>query len=248
MSKIQYGLKLWSTNDSLLPAAAQLISDSVFQYVELNPVPGTDIGPFLSYNIPYVIHITTERHGVNIADPTKELINMNLITESLRWADTLQARYCILHPGFGDLVHALEFLKQISDPRILIENMPKTGMDGERMVGHTPQQIESLMGGKFGFCLDINHAIKAAISLDVPCWDYVMEFCDLKPSLFHIADGSLSSERDEHLPIGAGEYNFSNLRKVTKRHHSMMVTLETPRNQDSIEEDLINKTTLSKYF
>lgn len=248
MSRIQYGLKLWSTNVSLLPAAAKLISDSIFQYVELNPIPGTDIGPFLSYNIPYVIHITTERHGVNIADPAKELSNTKLITESIRWADELDATYCILHPGFGDLMEAVGFLKQFCDPRILIENMPKTGINGERMIGYTPQQIESLVDGKFGFCLDINHAIKAAISLNVPCWDYIMKFCDLNPSLFHIADGSLSTDRDEHLPIGAGEYDFRNLRKVAERQRSMMITLETPRHQDSVEEDKKNRIILSKFF
>lgn len=248
MSGIRYGLKLWSTNVSLLPAAAQLISDSVFQYVEINPVPDTKIEPFLSYNIPFIIHITTERHGLNIADPAKKQTNCTRISDCLHWADELNASYCILHPGFGDADHATRFLDNISDPRILLENMPKTGINGESMIGYSPEQMISMMGSRFGFCLDINHAIKAALSLDVPYWEYVMKFCDLNPSMYHIADGSLSSDRDEHLPIGSGDYDFRNLETLYAQRKNMMITLETPRNLESLGEDLNNRNALSKFF
>lgn len=248
MSRIQYGLKLWSTNLSLLPAAAQFISDSVFQYVELYPVPDTEIEPFLSYNIPFIIHITTERHGLNIADPEKKQTNCTRIAECLHWADELNASHCILHPGFGDVAQAISFLENLSDPRILLENMPRTGIKGEHMIGYSPEEMISMMGSRFGFCLDINHAIKAALSLHVPYWEYVMKFCDLNPSMYHIADGSLSTDHDEHLPIGTGDYDFRKLEILYSQRKPMKITLETPRYHESLVEDLNNRNALSKFL
>lgn len=32
-------------------------------------------------------------------------------------------------------------LRQVSDSRLLIENMPKVGLGGEAMIGHSPAQI-----------------------------------------------------------------------------------------------------------
>ena len=65
---MNFGLKLWSINQSMLPQAEQLILDDIFQYIELTPIPGTELDAFLSYNLPYTIHITTEDHGLNIAE------------------------------------------------------------------------------------------------------------------------------------------------------------------------------------
>ena len=100
---MNFGLKLWSTNQDTLPQAEQLIKDDVFQYIELTPIPGTEIDAFLSYDLPYTIHITTERHGVNIADKEIRDFNFKTIQNCIEWADQLNARYLILHPGFGSM-------------------------------------------------------------------------------------------------------------------------------------------------
>ncbi len=238
---MKFGLKLWSTNQGTIKEAADLIKKDIFQYVELTPIPNTDMTPFLSYEIPYVIHITTERHGLNIADKKKEDFNLNIIDNCVQWADKLNARYMILHPGYGSFDDAMDFLDLIEDERILIENMPKVGLGDEKMVGYSYEQVERLMSTKFGLCLDLNHAVKAAVSLKIDYKLFIKPFLRLNPSLFHISDGSLNYEKDEHLAIGAGEYDMDFLVKCVASNNSKHLTLETPRNNlASFEEDILN--------
>jgi len=40
----------------------------------------------------------------------------------------------ILHPGFGSANDTIEFLNSINDKRILMENMPKVGLNNEEMI------------------------------------------------------------------------------------------------------------------
>ena len=180
MERIKFGLKLWSTNSNLLKEAKELIKRGLFQYIELMPIPKTEILPFLDqlYDIPYIIHITTEKHGVNIADKNKEEYNLRTIDNCIEWADKLNAKYLILHPGFGLIDNAIKFLNKIEDKRVLIENMPKVGLNGESMIGYTPNQIKELIGNKFGLCFDLNHAIKASISLNKDYKQFLKEFLE----------------------------------------------------------------------
>ncbi len=81
--KLDFGLKLWSTNNNVISEARKLIDDNVFQYIELTPIPKTDIDFFLNLGIPYIIHITTERNGLNIADNSKKtypILSRNVIS------------------------------------------------------------------------------------------------------------------------------------------------------------------------
>lgn len=246
---MNFGLKLWSTNHDTLPQAEQLIKDDVFQYIELTPIPGTKIGTFLSYDLPYTIHITTERHGMNIADREKKDYNFEIINNCIEWADQLKAEYLVLHPGFGSLASSIRFLECIDDNRILIENMPKVGLFDEVMVGYSPEQISELIGLKFGFCLDINHAIKASISLELDYKDYIRRFMDLNPRYFHLSDGNLNNDKDEHLGIGQGKYDFGFLMQCISPIPSKYITLETPRNKlESFDEDLVNLTKIKTYI
>jgi len=242
------GLKLWSTNSDLISEAAKLIEAKIFHYVELMPVPNTEINPFLNYDIPYVIHTTTENFGVNIADPTKYGYNMQTIDRCIDWADQLSARYIILHPGYGDINVSKKFLTEICDKRLLIENMPKIGINGEKMIGYDVEQINELCNaGNAGFCFDLNHAIKAAVSLNVNYKHYLEEFSCLQASMYHISDGKLSSEIDEHLSLGDGDYKFETLKKDIFHNKSkiIMITLETPKSQN-LENDIANLKKLEK--
>lgn len=241
MNKIKFGLKLWSTNSHLLNKAKELIENNIFQYIELAPIPNTEITPFLEAEGPYIIHITTERYGLNIADKEKVEFNTKAINICIEWADKLNAKYLILHPGFGLMDNAIEFLDKINDKRVLIENMPKVGLNGECMIGYTPEQIKSLMDDKFLSCLDLNHAIKAAVSLKLDYKLFIKDFLKLDPNMFHISDGKLNSEKDEHLNIGEGGYDFEFLMSCIKKAKLKYVTLETPRTKlNSLEEDVKN--------
>jgi len=235
-----FGLKLWSTNSDLLNDAKELIEADVFQYIELTPIPGTEITPLLEYDLPYVIHITTERHGLNISDKEKRGFNLKTIDECIKWANELNARYLILHPGFGLIGNTLKFLKEINDNRILIENMPKVGLNNEAMVGYIPDQIRELMGDEFGFCLDFGHAIKASVSLNRNYMDLIDEFMGLNPTMFHLSDGHAENAIDEHLSLGDGNFDLNYLKECILRSESRRVTLETPRITDDFEEDKRN--------
>jgi endonuclease IV len=235
------GLKLWSTDAGLIPEVTRVFGEGLFDYIELLIVPGTDPAPFRDAGLPTVIHVTSERFGVNIADPAARDLSRALLASSLEWADLLGSEFLILHPGHGRPEDAGEFLDRVDDRRLLIENMPKTGMAGERMVGYDPAQVSALRRGRFGFCLDLNHAIKASISLKKDYRALVREFLALGPSVFHIADGSLGSDRDEHLPLGAGEYDISFLKRCITGSGGGRVTFETPRLQGSLAEDLANR-------
>jgi deoxyribonuclease-4 len=238
--KVKFGLKLWSTNGTLLSEAVKLIKKDVFQYVELMPIPGTDIRPFLEADVPYFIHATTETYEVNIADQSKQGLNMEALGVCREWADKLEAKYLILHPGYGSINDAAEFLDRIRDERILIENMPKIGINNEKMVGYTVEQVSKLMNNRVGLCLDFGHAIKAATSLKKDYRESIREFLKLKPRMFHVSDGKLKDEKDDHLQIGEGEYDFDFLISCIKENESKYVTLETPRILASLVEDCKN--------
>lgn len=246
---MNFGLKLWSTNESTIETASELIEEGIFQYIELTPIPGTKIDPFLSYDVPYTVHITTERYGLNIAEPDKKDFNLELINNSLSWADQLNAEILVLHPGFGKLQDAMEFLEIISDSRILIENMPKEGLNNEKMLGYSLIQIRELIGSKFGFCLDLNHAVKAALSLGIDYKSFVEDFFSLQPSYFHLSDGRLTNCYDEHLTIGDGEYDFDFFCSHLHLGKDNNITLETPRvNLMSFDEDLNNLRKLGSFL
>jgi deoxyribonuclease-4 len=68
----------------------------------------------------------------------------------------------------------------------------------------------------------------------------IREFIRLKPSVFHIADGMLGYEKDEHLPLGEGEYDIAFLKHTIGEYGPSRVTFETPRGPGSLEEDVKN--------
>lgn len=251
MNNIKFGLKLWSTNDNLIEEAKELIEKDIFHYVEILVVPDTEFSPFQKTNIPYIIHITNERWGVDIGDKSKEDFNLKTINQCIQWANELSAEYLILHLGYKDFRVAKSFLDKIEDKRILIENVPKVGLDEEEfalfdkanveMIGFSPEQIKELIGDKFGFCLDFGHSTKAAISLKKDYKDYIKEFLKLNPMILHISDGRLNNEKDEHLNIGEGDYDFDFLADCIKKSQAEYISLETPRNNlNSLSEDLKN--------
>jgi len=226
---MKFGLKLWSINTNLIDQAVHLIDEKVFDYIELMVIPDSEIKPFLM-DVPYIIHIPHEKFGVNIGDPAAKEYTMQKINESITWADRLNVKHLILHAGHGSMQHATDLLREVSDSRLLIENVPKVGLGGEAMIGYSPAQIEKLIGDSdMGLCLDFGHAVKAAVSLGMDYKEHVQGFMELEPKVFHVSDGWLGEEKDEHLGIGEGEYDFGFLMGCVERSETKMVTVETPR-------------------
>ncbi|OIQ04882.1 MAG: hypothetical protein COV98_01600 [Candidatus Altarchaeum sp. CG12_big_fil_rev_8_21_14_0_65_33_22] len=247
---MKFGLKLWSKNKDLIGEACKLINENFFHYVELFYVPGTEIKPFLDHNIPYIIHNSTERFGVNIGDKTKKEFNLKIINTCINWANKLNAKYIIQHADYGSFEDAKNLLKEVHDERIVIENMPNAGINGEKMIGYEPEQLKELMDiGDFGFCLDFGHAAKAAVSMGKNYRGHINEFLKLKPDMFHISDCDLKNGIDEHLNIGEGDIDFKFLKECILSENSENVTLETPRkNLNSLDEDLKNLEKLKELF
>lgn len=238
---MKFGLKLWSINTDLIDQAVHLIDEKVFDYIELMVIPDSEIKPFL-IDVSYIIHIPHEKFGVNISDPAAKEYSLQKINESIAWADRLNAEYLILHAGHGSMQHATDLLREVSDGRLLIENLPKVGLGGEAMIGYSPEQIEELIGDNdIGLCLDFGHAVKASVSLGVNYKEYVKGFMKLEPRVFHISDGALGEEKDEHLNIGEGEYDFGYFLHLVKKNPFRFITVETPRNnKELLHEDIIN--------
>ena len=238
---MKFGLKLWSINTDLIDQAVHLIDEKVFDYIELMVIPDSEIKPFL-IDVPYIIHIPHEKFGVNIGDPEAKEYTLQKINESITWADRLNAKHLILHVGYGSMQHAIDLLRGLSDNRLLIENMPKMGLGGEAMIGYSPEQIDELIGDSdMGLCLDFGHAVKAAVSLGADYKEYVEGFMVFEPRVYHVSDGVLNIEKDEHLSIGDGEYDFEFLMGVVKKSMSKIVTLETMRGEIvTLREDVGN--------
>jgi len=246
MKQIKFGLKLWSTNINLIEEASGLINDDYFNYIELTFIPNTEVNPFKKKNISYILHLPTNNHGFNIGIAKRIKEKIKIIKEGIKWADQLNSKYIIIHPGFGSLNDAKSILKKIKDKRIIIENMPKYGLKHEDMLGYNPEQIEELKMNKFGFCFDLNHAIKAAVSLNYDYKDFINKFSKIKPDLFHISDGKLNIEIDEHLQINEGDYDWDFLINYIKKSGCEYITLETPRK--TLNDDLINIKKIKEYM
>lgn len=232
---VKFGLKLWSSNGDVLNNASELIAPGLFHYIELTPVPGTEMAPFKELAIPYIVHATTERWGFNIGDPSIKKNNLAMLNNSQKWADALNSPFLIMHPGFGSPSEAIYFMEELEDTRILIENMPFKGLNGEVMNGSSPEDFQSYPE-KLGLCLDINHAVKSAGGHSVPVDEHLKAYAAFRPPVCHIADGHASTAHDEHLHIGDGDYDLRRLLKYLA--DDVYLTLETPRT--SFEDDVQN--------
>ena len=235
---MELGLKLWSTNTDLVPEARALVQEGIFSYLEITVVPGTKSRPFAQAGVPCVIHAPADRFGFDIARPEKAVAGRKTLTECSRWADLLGADRIILHPGSESLPDALTFLAGVTDTRVCIENMPRAGLNGEHLIGATKEELSALLGERFSFCLDLNHAVKAAGAEGAEYHRFIQDLLILNPVMFHLADGHIAVVTDEHLPLGAGDYDMGFLVRCIADGPSPRVTLETPRTAlHSLDED-----------
>lgn len=241
-STYKYGLKLWSTEYTSLHKAEVLIELGVFDYVELTRIPGTDVSLYMECNIPYTLHAAPDKESTDLGNPDKVDQNLRMIDDYLFWADSLNAEHIILHPGGGNIDNIIAFLSLIKDRRILIENMPQHTDAGDPLIGYTPSQLKQLKSNHLGFCFDFSHAIKTAINNGAASWEIIAEFMNYEPDMFHISDGKYSIQRDEHLPIGEGDYDFALIKRVIEKSKSQnKVTIETDHPVDRIKNTIKDK-------
>lgn len=248
--KLFFGVKIIAKNKNLLLKSLDLVDKELFDYIELLLTPEfTLTGEFIDKlsNIKLILHAPHENYGVDLGNIKKKNLTIKTIKKSLEWQEKLNADHLIIHCGTGDLEVAKENLSIFKEYReIILENMPVVGINGEICLGYDAKTFEKLNIHDFGLCLDFGHAIKASLSIGLNYREVISEFMRFKPKIFHISDGKLDREIDEHLNIGEGEYDFEFIREIIQKSENNYITLETPRyNQNSLDEDIKNLELIS---
>jgi len=241
---IKYGIKLWTINKYCFPKAVKLYQDGLIDFVELYVVPDETFKNDLDIlrNMPVHIHAPHSLHNFNIFELDKEKIDL-FQGQVIELADFFNSKYIILHAGIGnDPKIFRKNIAKIYDKRITIENNPKMGLNDKICFGYSYNQLKFIKEKcKLNICLDINHAIKSAVSEKKDYKKYIKDLFKLNPKICHISDGTLKIEKDEHLGIGDGDYDFNFLGKCLKESNIEYVTMETPNTDlNSLKEYLEN--------
>lgn len=231
------GLKLWSTNECYAAEAKRLVDEKICAYVELYALPGTFEkfgGLWKSLNLPMMIHAPHFMHGVNLARADQEPKNRTLAEEAFRYADLLEAKWIIFHPGIsGELDETIRQLNSWPASwknRVLIENKPyKTIADNDDICnGHSPEQIKRVLDETgVGFCLDLGHAICSSNGRNVDPWTDIEAFEKLEPTMYHLSDNESDSAIDKHWHLGRGDYDFPKMFEIIDTRRP--ISLETPK-------------------
>lgn len=243
----KFGLKLWSNNKNYVKEAVALYEKGIYQYIELYVLPGIDdaqLSMWKDLNIPYVIHAPHFRDGLNLAKKELKENNLLLIKKTQKIADVLKSDKIIVHPGIaGEIEETVRQLKEINEPRILIENKPYYALyDGLICNGATIEEIKFIMDNtQVGFCLDIGHAFCAANALKKEPNEYMREFLRFKPEVFHLTDGDYNGIYDRHDHFGKGNYTIMDIIAILPSNS--YITVETIKDfHDSLsdfEKDMI---------
>lgn len=230
---MKIGLKLWSTDTSFIPEAAELRIKKIFDYIELYVVPysyDSTASLWKETGIDFVIHAPHTAHGVNLANDNLRKSNLKIYSEVKRFCDTLQSPYIVVHGGSdGTLDETIYQLRMLRDERIRLENKPLKGLKGELCKGCSPEEFRAVheAGVLNGITLDFGHAIYYSASCRLDYRNIISEFLKFTPSVFHLSDGYYNSHTDVHLNIGKGEFDITELLNIVADNG--MVSIETPR-------------------
>lgn len=230
---MKIGLKLFSTDTVLIPDARELHERALYDFIELYCIPNTFAGTIAHWDdipSPFVIHAPHSYHGINFAQQVLRRSNEEHFADSRRFADKLGADSIIVHGGNnGTLEEALDQIRRLQEPRIVLENKPQKGIAGEICVGWSPEELRFALakGVVQGTVLDFGHAFYAARTAGIDPMVMTKEFMDLGPRIFHLSDGLTGSVMDVHLNLGHGDFPLAQI--LTLIPEQGLVTLETPR-------------------
>lgn len=190
------------------------------------------------FSLPIVIHAEHQKFNVNFADKAKEKENLESINFALNLANKVKSSKIIVHPGMlnnetSSKEQAINFIKNLNDKRILIENLTLPN----EYLGCSPEEIKELMTKtKKGFCLDINHAIESAISLKKDYIQFLKDFIKLKPYHYHLG-GQIIKEKKTHLPLKESDFDIKEIIRLFPKDAE--ITIETAIDIKNTEEDII---------
>jgi endonuclease IV len=233
---MQLGLKLGSKNTNFTEDIISFYQAGYFQYIELFAVLNSfndTIGYWKQFSMPFVIHAPHSFAGMNPSLPQECENNKKKIHETFRFADMLKSEYIIFHSGVnGKIEESINQLRPFIDSRCLIENKPMRGLNDEKCLGSTSEELVYILNElQTGFCLDFGHAICTANSLKREPLEFINEFTSLKPNMYHLTDGDYTGEYDSHLHYGKGTFPLKELLKMIP--NEAKVTNEAKHDSDN---------------
>lgn len=238
------GLKLWSINtDNYLEQAKKLYQDGWYDYIELYVVPETidTINKWKELKIPFTLHAPHFVHGVNLADKEKASYNLRVFDEVEKFRIELEAQYVVVHSGMdGNINETIRQLKLIKPKNMLIENKPLIPPLKENSIcrGAYIEEIKEVIDEiGCGFCLDIGHAMCTANSLKIDPCEYLNKFQKLNPYCYHLSDNFVDSEKDGHMHLGKGNYDFARIFDIIDTNKN--IAIETNKISKIDLEDFI---------
>lgn len=241
---MELGLKLFSINENYAKETVKLFEQKIYDFIELYVVPNSFencINLWKPLNIPFIIHAPHFRHGVNLAKEECFEQNLKFAKEAKNFADALNAEYIIFHPGIaGNIEETARQLNIINDSRILIENKPYYTIldDGNICNGNSIEEIKFILENtKSGFCLDIGHCFCSANAQNIEPFDYLKQFLELNPKIFHLVDNDFSNSMDKHLHFGQGNYDLEKILNYLQSNSK--ITLETTKDSKDNLDDFI---------
>jgi endonuclease IV len=233
---MKFGLKLGSGNINYTEDIFSLYRQEYFQYIELFAIPESfvdTIDYWKQFDMLFVIHAPHSMAGMNLSLKEHRVANKKKLQETYQFADALNAENIIFHSGVdGTIEETANQLRPFVDSRCLIENKPVKGLNNERCIGSTFNELLYITNElKAGFCLDFGHAICAANSLQKEPLQHIKELLSLRPTMYHLTDGDYKSEYDSHLHYGKGNFPMLDLLKLIP--HDIKTTDEARHNSDA---------------
>lgn len=231
------GLKLWSTNDLYVQPVLECFAKGIYDYIELYVVPESlgSLKLWKDIDIPFVLHAPHSISGFNLAKKNCKIRNYELAEQVDSYRKALNPEFIIFHPGIEGALE--ETIRQMCEIRrkfpemhklMLVENKPRFSLKGEICRGTTVDEIKEIINKTgFGFCLDIGHAICAANSSESNWREVYANFISMQPSMFHLSDGNINSEKDAHLNYGKGNFPMTEILDLLPAN--AMISIETEK-------------------
>ncbi len=253
IKNIKFGIKISTSNFDLLSDI--YTNNDIIDFFEIIISPDFNLDDLIAIKnlkMPYAIHLPNSNNNIdfgNINRNNKNLQFINKINKNTKSFKELNPICYIVHPESENLNLSIHNITKLKIKPIALENMPVKGIHGEKLLGYNPKSIKYYFEKikNLEFCLDISHAIKAAISLKINHLIFINKFLNFKkPKIFHLSGGNLNIEIDEHLPLFKGQYNIHEIKNLLINYSAPVnLTFENYRNYgNGIEDDLNN----IKYF
>jgi len=252
-----FGLKLGIGEAEQARRAAILWNNHKYDFLELyihSYAKPEDAALWFWYEGFLVLHGPHSGSGFNFASHDKAEANMRAV----ELVDAIRRRLLpdivIFHPGLdGEMSEALRQIglvrKNFPDLHeiMLLENKPAIGLDGEICLGASPEEIKMMLGETgCGFCLDVRHAFAYAAANNLSGIEVLKEMVQLRPRLWHVADGLVDSPLDSHLHIGEGDMPLRDISLFWSLN--TLVTIECQKNPNENLVDFLKDITLLKDF